>query len=327
MTEIKKNIVTIGGGTGTFVVLSGLKKIPNMSLTAIVSVLDDGGSTGRLRDAYGYLPPGDARQALIALSEEGNGESLMRELFSYRFTKGDIAGHNFGNLFLTALSDIIGSESRALEEASKVLRVKGKVIPVSDTPGTLVATLENGETITGEHTIDTRTPGRSPIVSLSTIEKTHVCAEAAQAILEADAIILGPGDLYASTLANFAIEGLMDAVKNSKAKLVYIVNLFTKAGETDGYSAARHVAEVARYAGRNPDAVLIHSGVFEPAVLSLYEKELEFPVADDLGDAPNVFRRSFADITVAKQAEGDVVPRSLIRHNSEKIAETVSGLL
>jgi uncharacterized cofD-like protein len=327
MSDIQKNIVTIGGGTGTFVVLSGLKHIPNVSLSAIVSVLDDGGSTGRLRDAYGFLPPGDARQALIALAEDGNKASLMRDLFSYRFSKGDIAGHNFGNLFITALSDITGSEARALEEASRILRVHGKVIPVSETPGTLVARLLNGETVVGEHAIDTRTPGRSPIVELSTKEKVEACDEAIQAILAADAVILGPGDLYASTLANFAVGGLSDAVKKSKAKLVYIVNLFTKAGETDGYTARKHVEEVTRYAGRKPDAVLIHSGEFAKDVLSLYEKEHEFPVEDDLGDDTSVSRSSFADVSVAKMTEGDAVPRSLIRHNSEKLRDAIREIL
>lgn len=325
--DAHKNIVTIGGGTGTFVVLSGLKHIPNAELTAVVSVLDDGGSTGRLRDAYGFLPPGDARQALVALAEDGNGESLMRDLFNYRFSKGDIAGHNFGNLFLTALSDIMGSGARALEEASRVLRVHGKVIPVSEKPGTLVAKLQNGETVVGEHAIDTRTPGRSPIAELSTKENVEASAEAKSAILSADAIILGPGDLYASTLANFAVAGLSDAVKNSKAKLIYIVNLFTKAGETDGYSAQRHVDEVARYAGRHPDAILIHSGEFAKDVLALYEKEHEFPVVDDLPENPSVFRSAFADVAIAKKTEGDAVVRSLIRHNSAKLREAIEGIL
>ncbi len=327
MLDTQKKVVTIGGGTGTFVVLSGLKRIPNVELTAIVSVLDDGGSTGRLRDAYGILPPGDARQALVALAEGGNGESLMRDLFNYRFSKGDIAGHNFGNLFLTALSDITGSEASALEEASRILRVRGHVIPVSGTPGTLVATLENGEKVVGEHAIDTRTPGRSPIAKLETKENVMASAEAVGAIAAADAIILGPGDLYASTLANFAIGGLTEAVKKSKAKLIYIVNLFTKAGETDGYSARKHVEEVARYAGRHPDAVLVHAGKFEQSVLSLYEKEHEFPVEDDLGEGASIFRRSFADVTVAGKIEGDAVTRSLIRHNSEKLGDAIREII
>jgi uncharacterized cofD-like protein len=320
-----KNIATIGGGTGTFVVLSGLKKLPNVSLSAIVSTLDDGGSTGRLRDAYGFLPHGDARQALVALADER--ATLTRNLFAYRFSKGDVAGHNFGNLFLTALTDMLGSDAKAIEAAAAVLRVQGRVIPVSEHPGTLVAHLENGETVVGEHAIDTRAPGRSPIVALDTTEPTELCTDAKEEIAQADLIILGPGDLYASTLANFAVQGLPEAVKNSPAKLIYIVNLFTKAGETDGYTAKKHVDEVARYAGRNVDAVLIHNGPFAKDILDYYAKEKEFPVVDDLGDDPSVIRASFADVIVAEKMAGDDVPRSLIRHDSKKLAGAISKLL
>jgi uncharacterized cofD-like protein len=319
------NIVTIGGGTGTFVVLSGLKHLPDVSLSAIVSVLDDGGSTGRLRDAYGFLPHGDARQALIALAD--NGASLTRALFAYRFSKGDIEGHNFGNLFLTALTDILGSDAKAIEAASAVLRVQGRVIPVSEKAGTLVATLEDGQKVVGEHAIDTRMPGRSPIAALSTAEPTEVCADAKKAIAEADLIILGPGDLYASTLANFAVSGLREAVEASKARLVYIVNLFTKAGETDGYGAKRHVDEIVRYTGKKPSLVLLHAGAFEKDVLEYYAAEKEFPVVDDLGNDPSVKRGTFADIVVAKKVAGDVVPRSFIRHDSGKLAEAVGEFI
>lgn len=319
------NIVTIGGGTGTFVVLSGLKELPDVSLSAIVSVLDDGGSTGRLRDAYGFLPHGDARQALIALADEK--AYLTRELFGYRFSKGDIAGHNFGNLFLTALTDILGSDAQAIEAASAVLRVRGRVIPVSEKPGTLVARLENGETVVGEHAIDTRAPGRSPIADLSTTEPTEACADALEAIAEADLIVLGPGDLYASTLANFAVQGIKEAVAASPARLVYIVNLFTKAGETDGYSAKKHVEEITRYTGKKPDLVLLHSGEFAKDVLEYYAAEDEFPVDDDLGDDSSVVRGKFADIIVAEKQSGDVVPRSFIRHDSKKIAQNIAALL
>ncbi|MBV9349569.1 MAG: YvcK family protein [Patescibacteria group bacterium] len=322
---MKKNIVTIGGGTGTFVVLSGLKSIPEAALSAVVSSLDDGGSTGRLRDAYGFLPHGDARQALVALADER--AALTRALFAYRFAKGDIAGHNFGNLFLTALTDILGSDALAIEEASKILRVKGSVIPVSEHAGTLIARLESGETLVGEHVIDTRTPGRSPIVALETKEPSKVCEDAKQAIEEADIIILGPGDLYASTLANFAIGGVTDAVASSPGRLVYIVNLFTKAGETDGYSAKKHVEEVARYAGRKPDTILIHQGSFAEEVLDRYAAEKEFPVIDDLGEGAHILRRHFADVVISEKLPGDAVSRSLIRHDSAKIAEAIQALI
>ncbi len=327
MPEVKNNnVVTIGGGTGTFVVLSGLKHVPHVSLSAIVSVADDGGSTGRLRDSYGFLPLGDARQALIALADD-EGASLMRSLFNYRFPKGDIDGHNFGNLFLTALTDILGSDAAAIEAASQILRVEGRVVPVSERAATLVAHLQSGETVVSEHLIDERVSGRSPIISLETKEPTLISSDARKAVNEADMLVLGPGDLYASTLANFAVSGLTEAVFSSKAHLVYIVNLFTKAGQTDGYSASKHVEEITRYAGRKPDTVIIHSGVFPDEVLSRYATEHELPVIDDLPQDLSIIRGSFADVVVAKKVAGDTVPRSLIRHDSKKIAETLKKLL
>jgi len=326
MGDSRKRIVTIGGGTGTFVVLSGLKHVPNVSLKAIVSVADDGGSTGRLRDSYGFLPLGDARQALIALADD-SGATLMRSLFSYRFPKGDINGHNFGNLFLTALTDILGSDAAAIEAASQILRVEGQVVPVSEKPATLIAHLKSGETLVSEHLIDERVPGRSPIVSLETETPVSISEDAMHAVAEADVLILGPGDLYASTLANFAVSGLPEAVSGAKAHLVYIVNLFTKAGQTDGYSASRHVEEITRYAGRRPDTILMHTGAFPADVLALYAEESELPIADDLGNDPSVVRGSFADVIVAEKVPGDILPRSLIRHDSKKLATALEALL
>jgi len=324
--ESKKNVVTIGGGTGTFVVLSGLKHIPTIRLSAIVSVADDGGSTGRIRDAYGFLPLGDARQALIALSNIDE-PPLMRSLFEYRFSKGDIAGHNFGNLFLTALTDIFGSDAEAIKAASTILRVKGWVVPVSNTPAILVARLENGESISGEHLIDEHVVGRSPIVSLSTAKPVTVSDDAKAAIASANLIVLGPGDLYASTLANFAVGGLAEAVATSSARILYIVNLFTRAGQTENYSAARHVEEIARYVGRRPDAILVHTGAIPDEALRRYAAEGEYPVVDDLPNDASIIRGPFADALIVEKSASDTAPRSLIRHNPEKIAEAVNSLL
>lgn len=322
----QKKVVTIGGGTGTFVVLSGLKKVPYVSLKAIVSVADDGGSTGRLRDGYGFLPLGDARQALLALADE-SGATLMRALFNYRFSKGDITGHNFGNLFLTALTDILGTDAEAIEAASQILRVEGQVVPVSNTPATLVAHLENGETITCEHNIDEGVYKRSPIKSLTTEKEVALSTDAKNAVHDADVLILGPGDLYTSTLANFVITGLSLEVKNSKAKLIYIMNLFTKAGQTDGYTASSHVEAITRYVGRKPDVVILNTGNFPEDVLKYYADENEFPVVDDLPDGISVIRGTFADVVETKKMDGDTVSRSLIRHSPDKISEILKSLI
>lgn len=321
---IRKNIVTMGGGTGTFTVLSGFRHTPEVFLTAIVSSADDGGSTGRLRDAYGILPPGDARQALVALAEE---ETMLRKLFTHRFAKGDIAGHNFGNLFLVALSDMLGSDALALEEASRILRINGRVLQVSERPARLLARLADGTTLAGEHAIDERVYARSPIAELSLVAEAIVAPSARDAIAEADLIVLGPGDLYTSTIATLLPAGVREALESSKAKLTYVVNLFTKAGQTDGYGARRHVEEVERYAGRALDAIVMSTDGFPEEALARYALEREAPVADDLGDDCRVIRRNLASITVVEPVPEDPVPRSLIRHDSEKLAAVLHDLL
>lgn len=320
-----RTVVTIGGGTGTFVVLSALRRLPGLSLTAIVSSADDGGSTGRLRDAYGFLPLGDARQALVALAEDGQ---VLRELFAYRFSKGDVAGHNLGNLFLTALTDLLGSDTAALEEASKILRVAGSVIPASEEAGTLVATLSDGTTLEGEHHLDETAPGRAAIVSLSLKAPVPASAAAKNALASADTVIIGPGDLYASSIAPLLPDGMKEALSGSKAELIYIANLFTKSGQTGGMTAAEHVAAVEKYAGRKPDRVLIHkNGGFGEDVLERYAKEGEAPVVDDLGSGEKITRASIASVHSVPPVPGDPVPRSLARHDPEKLAAALGALV
>ena len=322
----QKNIITIGGGTGTFVVLSGLKHLPNVSLSAIVSVADDGGSTGRLRDAYGFLPVGDARQALVALAGD-NGESALRSLFMHRFSKGDIQGHNFGNLFLTALTEILGSDVAAIEAASKILQVRGRVLPASETAPTLIARLEDGTTVVGEHNIDMPAPDRAPITELATEKSTPAYHGALDAISGADLIILGPGDLYASVAANLVVHGIKEAIVASPAKLAYIVNLFSKSGQTDGYTASQCVKEITRYAGRAPDYVIMNSGAIPESAVTHYAREREYPTVDDLGNSPGVVRSNIVSATLLKGDATDPIQRSLVRHNPEKIATIIQTLL
>ncbi|HRH23998.1 MAG TPA: YvcK family protein [Candidatus Paceibacterota bacterium] len=319
------NIVTIGGGTGTFVVLSALRRLPNLSLSAIVSSADDGGSTGRLRDAYGFLPLGDARQALVALAEDG---PVLRDLFAYRFAKGDIKGHNLGNLFLTALTDLLGSDTKALEEASRILRVSGRVIPASEVPATLMATLADGSTLRGEHVIDEPNANRSAINQVYLETDVSASPSALEAIREADVIILGPGDLYASTVAPLLPAGMREAIASSKGKLIYIVNLFTKAGQTGGMSVSDYLREIERYAGRAPERVLIHkNGGFEANVLERYAEEGESPVTDDLGEDERASRASVASVHIVPPVPEDPVPRSLARHDPEKLAAALAPLI
>jgi uncharacterized cofD-like protein len=320
----KKRIVTLGGGTGTFVTLSALKTLQDVALTAIVSSADDGGSTGHLRDAYGFLPAGDARQALVALAKD---ENVMRDLFAYRFAKGNVAGHNLGNLFLTALTDLLGSDAAALREASRILRVKGNVVVSTDVPATLRATLADGSVIEGEHAIDLREPGRSQITDICFTEEVAFATSAREAIQRADTIILGPGDLYTSTAAVLIPRGARETLSTAQGKLVYVMNLFTKAGQTDGFSAADHIREIARYAGREPDRILMHAGAFPDSALVRYAEEGELPVVDDLGDDSRIMRAPLASIDEVPALPNDPVPRSLIRHDPALLAETLKTLI
>ncbi len=301
-----------------------MRRFDSIDLTAIVSSADDGGSTGRLRDAFGILPPGDARQALVALAEE---DTILRALFAYRFLKGDVAGHNFGNLFITALSQLLGSDSAALEEASHILRIKGRVLSVSAHSSRLLATLEDGTAIEGEHAIDSRVSGRSHIKELALAEKQIISDTAREAIKDAEMIVLGPGDLYTSTIAALLPDGMQKAIVASAGKLAYVLNLFTKAGQTEGYSAQQHVAEVERYAGRRVDIILVSKNNFPADTISLYAKEGELPVIDNLGDDSRVRRLALASVSVVPAVLEDPVPRSLLRHDPAKLADALMSLL
>ncbi len=319
-----KSIVTLGGGTGTFVVLSGFRGMSEIDLTAIVSSADDGGSTGRLRDAYGMLPPGDARQALVALASH---DSMLRQLFAHRFSKGDIAGHSLGNLFITALTELLGSDDSALKEASRILRVSGKVLSVSKRATHLHAILKDKTELLGEHIIDMRTIGRSPIEALKLSKRVTISADARHAIMNADYIVLGPGDLYTSTIATLLPSGVSNALAHTKAKLFYVMNLFTKAGQTEGYTATAHVREIERYTTRPIDAIVIHKNGLPKRACSLYAKEGEFPVEDDFGNDTRVHRVPLISVTLVKAVPEDPVPRSLVRHDVHKLADALTKLL
>ncbi len=251
-------VVAIGGGTGLSSLLRGLK-IYTSNLSAIVTVADDGGSSGRLRDEYRILPPGDFRQCLVALADA---EPLMKQLFDHRFKEGSLDGHAFGNLFIMAMADVTGNFEQALRESGKVLAVKGTIVPSTLQDVTLVASI-NGRSVEGESKIPKQ---NSPIshVFLKP-DGVQVNPEAAQAILNAELIIVGPGSLYTSILPNLLVEGMVEAIKASPALKLYICNLAAQPGETDGYGVDDYLRVIREHAGANLfDFVLVNSNTTHP---------------------------------------------------------------
>ncbi len=331
----QKNIVVIGGGTGTYTVLSGLKKYPPdlFNITAIVTVADSGGSTGRLRDEFGYLPVGDFRMALVALADDSEVGTALRSLFLHRFEKGTgLKGHNFGNLFLVALTDIFGSEERALEYASQMLRVRGKVFPIANEKLTLMAEYENGSVVAGETYIDEppqEHDGTQRIKRLWVEPAVRISQKAREAIESADLIIMGPGDLYTSILANIVISGTKEALMQSRGKILYVTNLMSKYGQTHNFTAKDYIEELAAYGGRVPDYILVNNGPLPEDILKVYYEERESPVTDDLfgENYSNVIRDNFLASEKVVKTSGDVLKRSLLRHDSEKLARVIMEII
>jgi uncharacterized cofD-like protein len=321
----KPSVVVIGGGTGTHTVLTGLKKYSDhVALSAIVAMTDSGGSTGRLRDEFGCLPVGDVRLALVALAAEVEvDEDILRRLFLYRFAQGDMKGHTFGNLFLVALTEILGSEEEAIRAASRVLRVAGEVVPVTTTKTHLVARYTDGREVTGEHEIDEPPlTTESPVIeSLSLSESAALNPRAAAALAAADLVVIGPGDLYTSLIPNTLVSGFKDACQSTQAPYVYIANLMTKWGQTTGMTVGDHVRELTRYAGRAPDYVVVNVAPLPDDLLVRYAAEGEYPVQCDPAEITGeVIETDLLAGEVIERAPGDILKRSLIRHDPDKLA-------
>ena len=308
----KEKIVVIGGGTGSYNVLCGLKKYP-VDLTAVVTMMDSGGSTGRLRDEFGFLPPGDVRRCLIALSSD---TGLLRKLFEYRFDRGSgLSGHSFGNLFLTVLRDLTGGDAAAVREAAKILNVRGQVLPVTLNNCQLGVVLENGQTVVGETNISIpRHDPRLRIRSLFVVPRARINKEAEAAILEADKIIIGPGDLYTSILPNIAVSGVKAALRKTRARVIYVCNIMTKAGETLGFTAVDFVRELEHYLGRGIVRDIVCNDQKPPArLLKRYAAERAEFVEPDLEES-RVRRAALLG------------GRDLARHDSDRLARVLMSL-
>ena len=326
----QKRIVVIGGGTGTFVVLRGLKAYP-VHLSAIVTMSDSGGSNKRIRDEFGLLPTSDIRQCLVALSDENGGAGLLRKLFMYRFERGrGIKGMTFGNLFMAALSDILGSQSEAIRQTSRVLRVRGTVIPVSYTDTNLFAQYEDGHILSEEHLIDEPPhDGRMKITRAFLKPKATANPEAIKAIEAANLIILGPGDLYTSIMPNLLVDGISEAIRRSKAKKVYVVNLMTKYGQTYGFGASHHAQILETRMKKTLDVAIVNTAPIPNIALAAYAASHEQPVVDDLPKNPyfQVIRAKVASSVQIEKSKSDSLIRSLIRHDSDKLAKMLMGIL
>ncbi|MBF8262645.1 MAG: hypothetical protein HW387_310 [Parachlamydiales bacterium] len=310
-----KRVVVIGGGTGNFVVLRGLKKYP-LELSAIVSMADDGGSTGILRDELGVLPPGDVRQCLVALS---NSSRLMRSLMNYRFENGGLGGHSFGNLLLSALEKVTGSFEKAVEEAGKILFIQGKVIPVTTHQVRLKMILNDRRVLEGEKEIYLSREIDQGYHSIYLEPIPTVNPHVLEEIHKADLIVLGPGGLHTSVIPNLLVEGVCDALRKSRARKVFIVNLMNRKGQTTGFKTSQYLKEIVQYLGVDVfDHILLNKQKPPQQVIQLYKAEGEL-VENDLDDP----RIVFADLLgrPKENAKGDIIKRSLIRHDSNKLAQ------
>ncbi|MEG3926490.1 MULTISPECIES: gluconeogenesis factor YvcK family protein [unclassified Microcoleus] len=304
-------IVAIGGGTGLSNLLRGLKDY-SAKITAIVTVADDGGSSGRLRREIGVLPPGDIRNCLAALADE---EKLLTELFQYRFRAGDgLVGHSFGNLFLTAMSDIAGDLEQAIAASSKVLAVRGEVLPATLSDVSLWAELADGRRIEGESSI---TKANGKIIKIGcTPANPPALPKVAQALREADFIIIGPGSLYTSVIPNLLVPEIADAIANTQVPRIYVCNIMTQPGETDGYSVADHIRAIDRACGRPLfDAVVVQGKVPSAKALIRYSQEDSYPVVLDREAVTQLGRR----VVIANVMDEDE-NTGLIRHNSQRLA-------
>ena len=312
----KTNITTIGGGTGTFNVLSGLSRKSDLNLAAIVTAADSGGSTGELRDEFGILPPGDVRRASVALAED---TEVVRRLFEYRFKEGKrIAGHTVGNLLLTALSDIMGDFERGIEELCTMFDVRGKVIPVTLDNVHLGVTLENGERIVGESEIDVpRHDANVPIRDAFLIGGGRLNPRAREAILNSDFVIIGPGDLYTSIIPNLLCEGMREALRETQARIVYVGSIMTKHGETDGFCLEDFVRVLEQHVGEDClDYVLVNNGELRGDLLGKYQLEGKAPV--------RLKRRETLIERGIKIVERDFTSDTdYIRHDPRKLARAV----
>ena len=318
-----KKIVTIGGGTGNFVALRGLKKY-EVELSAIVSMADDGGSTGILRDELGVLPPGDVRQCLVALSDSGR---LMRSLMNYRFETGGLGGHSFGNLLLSALEKVTGSFEKAVEEAGRILSIKGKVIPITTHEVRLKMILKNGKVLEGEGQIYKSEEIEKGYSSIFLEPQPVVNKRAIDEIMNADVVIFGPGGLHTSLIPSLLVEGVSKALRETQAKKVFVLNLMNRRGQTTGFKVSDHLREIVKFTGKDIfDNIIVNNSLPPKELIERYAEEGEL-VTNDLERDARVIPAPLLHNGLKELQKGDILKRNLIRHDPQKLADVIMGIV
>ena len=309
-TKIK--VVTIGGGTGLSVLLRGLKKYP-LEITAVVTVADDGGSSGKIRSDMNIPSPGDIRNVIAALSDV---EPYLEKMFQYRFDSGEVKGHPVGNLMIAAMTDIHGDFSTAVKVMSRILNVRGTVLPTTNDIATLNAVLSDGEIIRGESSI-TKAGGVIDHVYI-TPSRVKPNEDVLKAIEEADYIIMGPGSLYTSIIPNLVISKVSEKIRESNAKKIYVCNVMTQHGETDNYTVSDHIVAINKHVEENIfDLVIANSREFDDSILSKYHKEKQESVKIDQEKIKEL------GIKLIKNNDVGIVDNNTIRHNADKVSELI----
>lgn len=308
-------IVAVGGGTGLSMLLSGLKEYTS-NITAVVTVADDGGSSGRLRQQFDILPPGDIRNCLVALADAS---TMMRDLFQFRFEEGsELAGHSFGNLFITVMTRLTGDFEKAIKETSKVLALRGQVIPSTLNNVCLVAEHKDGSITEGEYKIPRAYKAIERVFLRP--EYPDATPEALKAIEDADIIVLGPGSLYTSIIPNLLVKGISESIVASKAIKVYVCNVMTQPGESDNYKASDHVNTLIKHShARILDYCIINTGKLPAQILKRYEKENAYQIINDRKTIESLGYRVIQDDTISIS--------DYIRHDTMKLSKIILSLL
>lgn len=328
MIRTRPKVAVIGGGTGSFTLLSALKQ-HDLDLTALVNMADNGGSSGLLRDELGVLPPGDIRQCLVALS---TAPEELRELFNYRFPEGTFGGHSFGNLFLSAVESMNSNFNDAVRIAGDVLRIQGRVLPITLKNCNLVLQVGKSKVI-GEYKIANSNFNLNERPRLSLTPKATITEEAKNAILYADLVVIAPGNLYGSLAPALLVDGVGQALRDTKAKVVFVCNLVNKPNHTLDFQVSDYADEIERFAGHEIiDYVLYNTDKPELELLEKYALDREFPVVVDkvqlAGAHYQAIGGKFLSRTMGQRDQNDtLIKRSLIRHDTETIARSVLKLL